>query len=56
MADRLGLDIDRATVLAGECEKAGYIQHDQSQSTKVERAMTMLSHSVTLTPSGELGI
>lgn len=52
LADRLGLDVDRATVLAGECERAGYIQHDQSQSTKPERAKATPLHSVTLMPGG----
>lgn len=52
LADRLGLDVDRATMLAKECEKTGYIQHDQSQSTKPERAKTTPPHSVTLVPGG----
>ena len=52
LADRLDLDVDRATVLADECEKAGYIQHDQSQSTRPERAKATPLHSVTLMPGG----
>ena len=52
LANRLGLDAERATALAAECERSGYIQRDQSQSTKPERSVNVPLHSVTLTTTG----
>jgi hypothetical protein len=52
VARRMGLDVDCATALADECAIAGYVQHDQSQSTKAARRRNELPHSVTLMPGG----
>jgi|SRR6186713_2042351 hypothetical protein len=53
VATRLGMEADRATALADECAKAGYVQHDQSQHVKAGRRLTELPHSVTLMPGGQ---
>ena len=52
VADRLGMDSDQATILAADCAEAGYVEHDQSQHTKVGRRATELPHSVTLAAAG----
>src|SRR3954468_23341938 len=52
VARRMGIDADRATALADECAIAGYVQHDQSQSTPADRRRNELPHSMTLMPRG----
>lgn len=52
VARKLELPYDEAVVLADDCEKAGYVSHDQSQHTKEGRRAVELPHSVTLKEAG----
>lgn len=52
VADRLGLEVDEATVLADDCAQAGLVSHDQSQHTAADRRMTTLPHSVSMAADG----
>lgn len=52
VANRMGIDDDQAVAVAEECERAGYVMHDQSQHTKDEVRASRQPHSATLRPAG----
>lgn len=52
VAQKLELPYDEVVALADDCEKAGYVTHDQSQHTKAVRRAAELPHSVTLQEAG----
>src|SRR4051794_2409662 len=51
VAEQLGLSLDVATVLADDCELAGWVRHDRSHLAPTKRAQD-LPHSVTLSAEG----
>jgi hypothetical protein len=51
VGERLGLDLDRAIVLADDCEQAGWARHDRSHMPPAKRGAA-LPHSVTLSDAG----
>ena len=51
VGERLGLGLDRAIVLAEDCELAGFVTHDRSYFAQPKRGRE-LPHSVTLSAEG----